>query len=307
MVLAVIITLVAISKSFGLSITEIPSYVHSGKYGQLFFFDEMWKDGNNFWKQIISGALIALAMTGLDQDMMQKNLSCKSLKDAQKNMLMFCILLVIVNFIFLYLGAMLFEFAELNAVSIPERPDHLYPTLALNYLPPTVGILFILGLIAAAYSSADSALTALTTAFCIDFLNFDKVDTTQTNEERKKTRLIVHVGFSLLLFAVILLFNALPKDSSIINQIFVAAGYTYGPLLGLFFFGMFFKTRTPSGTSIIISCIAAPIFSYLLNNGLKDVFSFGSTILAVNGLLTLGLLYLSSIISPSKKPDTLVD
>jgi len=307
MVLAVIITLVAISKSFGLSITEIPSYVHNGKYGQLFFFDEMWKDGNNFWKQIISGALIALAMTGLDQDMMQKNLSCKSLKDAQKNMLMFCILLVIVNFIFLYLGAMLFEFAELNAVSIPERPDHLYPTLALNYLPPTVGILFILGLIAAAYSSADSALTALTTAFCIDFLNFDKVDNTQTNEERKKTRLIVHIGFSFLLFAVILLFNALPKDSSIINQIFVAAGYTYGPLLGLFFFGMFFKTRTPSGTSIIISCITAPVLSYLLNNGLKDVFSFGSTILAVNGLLTLGLLYLSSTISPSRKPDTLLD
>ena len=301
MVLAVIITLYAISKSFGLSMADIPAHVHSGKYGQLFFFDEMWKDGNNFWKQVISGALIALAMTGLDQDMMQKNLSCRTLKDAQKNMLMFCVLLVIVNFIFLYLGAMLFEYADLNAVQIPERPDHLYPTLALNYLPSAVGILFILGLIAAAYSSADSALTALTTAFCIDFLDFEEDN--KSAENKKRTRLIVHVGFSLLLFAVILLFNALPKDSSVINQIFVAAGYTYGPLLGLFFFGMFFKERTPSGISIIITCIAAPILSFMLNNALKDVFSFGSTILAVNGALTLGLLYLSSIIHPAIKPN----
>lgn len=301
MVLAVIITLYAISKSFGLSMADIPAHVHSGKYGQLFFFDEMWKDGNNFWKQVISGALIALAMTGLDQDMMQKNLSCRTLKDAQKNMLMFCVLLVIVNFIFLYLGAMLFEYADLNAVQIPERPDHLYPTLALNHLPSAVGILFILGLIAAAYSSADSALTALTTAFCIDFLDFEEDN--KSAENKKRTRLIVHVGFSLLLFTVILLFNALPKDSSVINQIFVAAGYTYGPLLGLFFFGMFFKERTPSGISIIITCIAAPILSFMLNNALKDVFSFGSTILAVNGALTLGLLYLSSIIHPAIKPN----
>ena len=240
-------------------------------------------------------------MTGLDQDMMQKNLSCRTLKDAQKNMLMFCVLLVIVNFIFLYLGAMLFEYADLNAVQIPERPDHLYPTLALNHLPSAVGILFILGLIAAAYSSADSALTALTTAFCIDFLDFEEDN--KSAENKKRTRLIVHVGFSLLLFAVILLFNALPKDSSVINQIFVAAGYTYGPLLGLFFFGMFFKERTPSGISIIITCIAAPILSFMLNNALKDVFSFGSTILAVNGALTLGLLYLSSIIHPAIKPN----
>ena len=301
MVLAVIITLYAISKSFGLSMADIPAHVHNGKYGQLFFFDEMWKDGNNFWKQVISGALIALAMTGLDQDMMQKNLSCRTLKDAQKNMLMFCVLLVIVNFIFLYLGAMLFEYADLNAVQIPERPDHLYPTLALNYLPSAVGILFILGLIAAAYSSADSALTALTTAFCIDFLDFEEDN--KSAENKKRTRLIVHIGFSLLLFAVILLFNALPKDSSVINQIFVAAGYTYGPLLGLFFFGMFFKERTPSGISIIITCIAAPVLSFMLNNALKDDFSFGSTILAVNGALTLGLLYLSSIVHPAIKPN----
>lgn len=301
MVLAVIITLYAISKSFGLSMADIPAHVHSGKYGQLFFFDEMWKDGNNFWKQVISGALIALAMTGLDQDMMQKNLSCRTLKDAQKNMLMFCVLLVIVNFIFLYLGAMLFEYADLNTVQIPERPDHLYPTLALNHLPSAVGILFILGLIAAAYSSADSALTALTTAFCIDFLDFEKDN--KSAEHKKRTRLIVHIGFSLLLFTVILLFNALPKDSSVINQIFVAAGYTYGPLLGLFFFGMFFREKTPSGVSIIITCIAAPVLSFMLNNALKDVFSFGSTILAVNGALTLGLLYLSSIIHPAIKPN----
>jgi SSS family transporter len=307
MLLAVVITLFAIAKSFDLSILDIPAHVHNSQYGQLFFVDELWKDGNNFWKQLISGALIALAMTGLDQDMMQKNLSCKSLKDAQKNMLTFCILLVIVNFIFLYLGAMLYEYAEINAVAIPERPDHLYPTLALNYLPSIVGILFVLGLIAAAYSSADSALTALTTAFCIDFLDFDKNEKTHTPEYRKRTRLAVHIGFSLLLFIVIQLFNMLPKDSSVINQIFVAAGYTYGPLLGLFFFGMFFKEKTPNGISIIITCIAAPVLSYVLNNSIKEVFSFGSTILAVNGLLTIGLLYISSITSSANNNEKVLD
>jgi SSS family transporter len=300
MILAVILTLYAIGNSMGIGITDIPEFVHNGQFGQMIFTDKLWSDGNNFWKQLISGALIALAMTGLDQDMMQKNLSCKTLKDAQKNMLVFCVLLVFVNLIFLYMGAMLYEYAALEAIIVPERPDHLYPTIALNHLGPLVGVFFVLGLIAAAYSSADSALTALTTAFCIDFLKFET--STKTAEEQKRTRLIVHVAFSLILFIVILLFNALPKDSSIINQIFVAAGYTYGPLLGLFVFGLLFKELKPSATAIIGICISAPILSYLLNESLKNTFSFGSTILAVNGVLTFILLYAFSKIYSLTQP-----
>ena len=295
MILAVVITLISISQSFGISLTDIPSYVANSDYGQMFFFDSLWKDGNNFWKQLISGALIALAMTGLDQDMMQKNLSCKNLKDAQKNMLTFCILLVFVNLIFLYLGAMLYEFANINQIATPERPDHLYPTIALGYLSPAVGVLFVLGLIAAAYSSADSALTALTTAFCIDFLGFNKKDTEQNESKlsQKQKRLIVHIGFSLLLFTVIIVFNNLPKDSSIINHIFKAAGYTYGPLLGLFLFGLIDRNSQVNGKLIIAICALAPVCSYLIDSALSDVFSFGSTILAVNGGLTFILLFLS--------------
>ena len=163
-------------------------------------------------------------MTGLDQDMMQKNLTCKNLSDAQKNIFWFCVILVIANLLFLSLGALLYIYSESLNIPIPQRSDDLYPLLALNNLGEMTSIIFLLGIIAAAYSSADSALTSLTTSFCIDFLNIDK------SSNKKRIRFFVHIGFSIILFIVILIFKEI-NDESVINSIFKAAGYTYGPLV----------------------------------------------------------------------------
>jgi Na+/proline symporter len=180
-----------------------------------------------------------------------------------------------------------------EGIEIPERSDLLYPTLAIDYLGPFVGILFILGLIAAAYSSADSALTALTTAFCIDFLDFKS--SKKSEEEKKKTRLKVHVGFSVLLLFVIVAFKALDNDA-VINQLFIAAGYTYGPLLGMFSFGMMTK-RVVNDKMVLLVCILAPFLSYLINSNsdlLLGGFDFGNMIIALNGVITfIGLWVIS--------------
>jgi len=195
-------------------------------------------------------------MTGLDQDMMQKNLTCKSLGDAQKNVAVFSVVLVIANFMFLTLGALLYIYAAKQGIAIPERTDLLFPEIALNHLGPTIGIVFILGLIAAAYSSADSALTALTTSFCIDFLDFEK-EGKYTETEKRNTRLLVHVAFSFILLLVIVVAEAL-SAGAVINELFTAAGYTYGPILGLFAFGIFTKYKIfDKGAAVI--CVLAPI------------------------------------------------
>jgi len=167
-------------------------------------------------------------MTGLDQDMMQKNLTCRTLGDAQKNMFSFSFVLIFVNILFLTLGALLYIYANNNGVEVPARTDQLFPLIAIEHLSPIVGVFFILGLIAAAYSSADSALTSLTTSFCVDFLGMDKDNTTAHD---KSTRFKVHIGFSVALFIVIMVFNSF-NDDSVLNKIFEVAGYTYGPILG---------------------------------------------------------------------------
>ena len=229
-------------------------------------------------------------MTGLDQDMMQKNLSCKSIGDAQKNMFTFSIILVFANIIFLSLGALLYIYANEMAIAIPERTDQLFPTLALNHLPAATGVIFILGLIAAAYSSADSALTALTTSFCVDFLNFEKKDH-RTEKELKRTRLMVHVGFSILLLFTILFFNSL-DNSAVISKLFVWAGYTYGPILGMFAYGILTRWQLRD-IYVLPICIIAPILSYIINANsatLLNGFQFGHMIILLNGIITfLGL------------------
>ena len=262
-------------------------------YTKMFFFEGGWGDANNFFKQFISGALIAVVMTGLDQDMMQKNLTCKSLGDAQKNMFTFSFILIFANLLFLSLGALLYVYANAKGVPMPDTTDLLYPTIALEYLGPTIGILFVLGLIAAAYSSADSALTSLTTSFCIDFLNFKNSDNSE--EDKKRTRVKVHLGFSVLLLLVIVGVKATGNDA-IINQLFVYAGYTYGPLLGLFAFGMI-TSRIANDKFILLICIAAPLLSYIINSNSQSWlggFQFGSMIIALNGILTfIGLWMIS--------------
>ena len=302
MLLAVILTVIVIGQKLDLSFVGLVQTVKDSDYSQIFYFEGGWGEKKNFFKQFLAGASIAIVMTGLDQDMMQKNLSCKSIGEAQKNMFWFSIVLVFANLLFLTLGALLYIYAGEVGIEMPTQlvngemkpaTDLLYPTIALQHLTPTIGIVFILGLIAAAYSSADSALTALTTSFCIDFLDFEKKE--DTDGSMKKTRFIVHLGFSLLLFLVILVFWNI-NNKAVIAQIFTVAGYTYGPLLGLYSFGFFMKRKIQDRLAPVV-CIAAPIITYVLNSYSELLlfgYKFDFELLIVNGLITfLGLLIIS--------------
>jgi Na+/proline symporter len=293
MLLAVILTIAYIGRELDTGFTGAFELVRNSEYSQLFFFKGGWEDPNNFFKQFLSGALIAIVMTGLDQDMMQKNLSCKTLPEAQKNVYTFSAILVFANLLFLSLGALLYLYAAHINLEIPQKTDQLYPLIAMSHLPPVIGIAFIVGLIAAAYSSADSALTALTTSFCIDFLNFEK--SKKTEHTKKRQRIFVHIGFSILLLIVILLFNTI-NDEAVINGLFKAAGYTYGPILGLFAFGLLTRLRVKDRWVIPVA-VLAPAFAYLIDSHSEqwlNGFTFGFFILAVNGGLTfLGLLLIS--------------
>jgi len=286
MLSALIITIVIITDKMNISLYESFHMVKNSSYSNIFYFD--WRAGNDFFKQFISGAFIAIVMTGLDQDMMQKNLTCRNLNDAQKNIFWFCVILVIANLLFLFLGALLYLYSDSVNFQLPTSTDDLYPLLALNELGFLTSIIFILGIIAAAYSSADSALTSLTTSFCIDFLDIQK------RNNKRKTRLLVHIGFSILLFIVILIFNEI-NDESVINSIFKAAGYTYGPLLGLFSFGIFTKYKIKD-KFVFFVCLISPLISYLINIYSEELlfgYRFGFEILLLNGLLTfLGLYFI---------------
>lgn len=293
MLTAVGLTITAIGSALDMNISGLWGELKNAGYSQMFYFEGGWSDPNNFFKQFISGALIAIVMTGLDQDMMQKNLTCKSLGDAQKNIFTFSVILIFANLVFLCLGGLLYVYAAKEGIDIPEKTDLLYPMIALQHLGPAVGVIFVLGLVAAAYSSADSALTALTTSFCIDFMDFERKE--RTEAEKKSIRLKVHIAFSILLFLVIVIFKALNNDA-IINELFTAAGYTYGPLLGLFTFGLF-TSRIVHDKYVWVICVAAPVLAYLINRNsdiLLGGFQFGFLIVALNGLLTfVGLWFLS--------------
>lgn len=285
MLLAVFVSIYAISSQLDLKLFDTIQLINDSEYSKVFFFDD-WRDPKFFWKQFMAGAFIAIVMTGLDQDMMQKNLSCRSLKDAKKNMYSFSLVLVVVNLLFLALGALLYIYASQSGISIPAKGDDLFPTIAIEgHLGIFVGICFILGLIAAAYSSADSALTALTTSVCVDLLEFNG----GKNESQK--RKWVHVLMSLILFVVILVFSFI-ADDSVIASLFKVAGYTYGPLLGLYFFGLYFKYSIKDKYVPFI-CIASPVITYIIGENsewLLNGYQFGFELILINGLLTfLGL------------------
>ncbi|MCC5929720.1 MAG: sodium:solute symporter [Cyclobacteriaceae bacterium] len=296
MLLAVAISILIIQKELDISLMSLPAAISESGYGRIFEWD--WRSGQNFFKQFFSGAFIVIVMTGLDQDMMQKNLTCRSLPEAQKNMLWFSLSLLLINLMFLALGALLFMYAGHHDIAVPSRTDDLYPMLAIDHFSTLAGVFFILGIIAAAYSSADSALTALTTSFCVDFLQFERKE----EALRKRTRIVVHIGFSFLVLVVIMIFKAL-NDESVINSLFKIAGYTYGPLLGLFSYGLF--TKKPLRDKWVpLVCTISIIMSYLLNlnseqwlNGYK----FGFELLIVNGFFTFtGLWLLSLGVRPSE-------
>ena len=296
MLVAVVITIWFVKDSLDYGWDELVSKVTSDSRSTIFNWD--WQSKNNFFKQFFAGAFIAIVMTGLDQDMMQKNLTCKTIGDAQKNMFWFSIILVFVNMLFLTMGLLLFQFAEASMIEIPARTDSLYPILATQHFALIGGVVFLLGITAAAYSSADSALTALTTSFCVDFLGFKS----ENYHSKTTTRKWVHFGFSIILFGVILIFNSI-NDQSVITSIFVAAGYTYGPLLGLFSFGILTK-RKLKDQWVMIVCVAAPVMSYIINRNSIDWlwgYKFGFEILILNGILTfLGLWMISSSSSNEK-------
>ncbi len=270
-----------------MQIDNLFSYIADNKLSKTFFFEDI-KAGNYFWKRFFAGAFIAIVMTGLDQDMMQKNLTCRNLKDAQKNIFWFTIVLVIVNFFFLALGILLTDYATANEIN--AHKDQLFPTIAMSgKLGLATSLFFLLGLIAAAYSSADSALTSLTTSFSIDILEIDKKD---NEEEKEKTRKKIHILFSLILIVTILFFKYVIADDSVISNIFKAAGYTYGPLLGLYAFGLFTNFNVKDKLVPVI-CIISPFLAFEINYLTNYLwkFDFEFFILILNGLLTfLGLL-----------------
>ena len=300
LVTAVVLTIVLISQELGLSFGDLVRTVKDNSMSQVFFWDA--NDPKNFYKQFISGAFIAIVMTGLDQDLMQKNLTCKNIGEAQKNMFWFTVTLVFVNFMFLSLGVLLYVFAKREGIEIPTRTDDLYPMLALNHLGLVVGITFLLGITAATYASADSALTALTTSFCIDFMNVEK----RPEAERSRIKYIVHIGFSLLFYVVILIFRQV-NSKEVITAVFDIAGYTYGPLLGLYAFGMFNK-RPVMDRAVPFICLASPVLTYFVNENSAAWFGgyqFGFERLLLNGLFTFVGLWAVSKPVRTENPITL--
>ena len=297
LITTLVMTLYIIGGKLGLDLGGIIKTVSSSPKSQIFFFENGWADAKNFFKQFLSGASICIVMSGLDQDIMQKNLTVKTLKGAQINMMSYGILLAFINLLFLSLGILLFMYAQQNNIAIPSvngtpRTDLLFPTIALQYSTPTIGVLFFLGILASTYASADSALTALTTAFCIDFLGFQKKEDTESTS----TRTWVHFGFSVLLFFIIIIFYII-NDSSVIEAIYKAASYTYGPLLGLFAFGFLTKNKIRDNLAPYICC-ASPILTYIINaNSVKwfNGYKFDFELLILNGLITfVGLWAIST-------------
>ena len=302
---AVVICTVIISQAlhvdfFGLfDKISATSAANGESMSKIFYFDDPLAK-TYFPKQFFGGMFLAIAMTGLDQDLMQKNLTCRTIKDAQKNMYSFTAVLVVTNFLFLLLGGALFVYAESKGVALPMAgdkviTDHVFPTLALNNFGTIAGIFFLLGITASSYASADSALAALTTGFCIDFLNFNK----REEKQKQRLKLIVHIGFSVLFLLIILgtkWYVDSNPDTDLIGLILTIAGYTYGPLLGLFSFGIFTKRKLME-IGVPLVCIAVPLICYWLDKNSTELFNgynFGYELLIVNGLLTfLGLWIIS--------------
>jgi Na+/proline symporter len=293
MILAVILSIYFINENLGWTFGEFLASSELKQFSDVFVTDSFLERGH-FIKSFVGGMFITICMTGLDQDMMQKNLTCKSLKDAQKNMISFSVVLVIVTFLFMLLGALLYIYANKNNIAMPlmdgqPRTDLLFPEIALNGgLGITLAITFMLGLIAAAYSSADSALTSLTTSFCVDFLDIEK----KPKEEQKSIRKKAHIGMSIMLVIVIIIFKYV-LTSNVIDSLLTVAGYTYGPLLGLFAFGIFTKYQVKDKYVWIVALCSAVLIAVIGNIPPENLggYVLGYELLPINGLLTfIGLI-----------------
>jgi SSS family transporter len=292
LILAALVTIYSITTAMDLTLGESVSKVVEHEYFKVFNWDS--KSGSNFYKQFIAGIFIAIAMMGLDQNMMQKTLTCKNQWDAQKNTLTFSLILAMTQFLFLGLGILLYVYADSIQVTLPIGEqgqfldtDTLFPNLAINHLGLIAGISFLLGIIAASFSSVDSALTALTTSFTYDFMDMSE----KSSKDKKKLKNRVLFGFSVIVFMIIMIFSGSRGD--VISLIFNVAGYTYGPLLGLFLFGMF-SSFSVKDKWVPLICIVAPISTYVLSIYLKNSFNFdfGFISIAVNGLFTITGLFI---------------
>jgi len=288
MILALIVTVWFISGSLGLGAGGLMRSLSDRGYAQVFNTD--WHSPSFFLKQILSGAFITIAMTGLDQEMMQKNISCRSLRDAQKNMVVFSITLVLVNLLFLILGGSLYLYLTANNTPLPAKPDAVFPTIALQYLPPFVGLIFIIGLVSALFPSADGAMTALTSSFCIDVLGLEKQNI--SDEAKTRTRKTVHLTVVFIFLACILFFKWI-NTGSVISLILKIAGYTYGPLVALYMLGLYSKVKFKEPLVPII-CICAPIITYIIDTISASVlggYKMGFEIAFVNvGITLIGLM-----------------
>jgi len=290
---AVILCMYEISKNMNLGFGSMVKTITDSDLSRIWFFDS-WADSRYFFKQFFAGVFTTITMTGLDQDQMQKNLSCRNLKDAKKNMVSYSLAFLPINLIFLSLGVLLVLFAQQNGVPIPEHTDDLFPTIATGinpatgelYLSAAAGVLFLLGILSAAYSSADSALTALTTSFTVDILGIKNDD-----KKLQTKRMYVHIGMALMLGVVIVLFRVI-NNQSVIKSIYTVAGYTYGPLLGLFAFGIFTKRNIRDRLAPIVALLS-PVLCYIISANSEQWlwgYKFGFEILILNGLITfLGL------------------
>lgn len=302
LIFGVIFSIISIVNQLDISWFDVPKIINQSPLSHLFEWD--WMHKNNFFKQFIGGIFIAVAMTGLDQNMMQKNLSVKTLKDSQKNIFWFSLVMVATNLIFLSLGVLLYYYADFLQIQLPLKEDgsvftdRVFPTLALKYLGIGASISFIVGLAAATFSSADSVLTTLTTSYYVDFLKL------KPSDENKKLRRILHLLFALILLFLILIINSL-QQTTIIDLVLKIAGYTYGPLLGLFFFGIWSKRQIQDFWIPIIG-ITAPILTWMIDNYVSNIvlyfisnsnFQLGNLVLLLNGAITFILLYIFSFSS----------
>ena len=295
----VILSIVAIMSKLDLSIPEAVRKIKESQYSRVFFWD--WKEKSFFFKQFFSGAFVAVVMTGLDQNMMQKNLSCKSLGEAQKNIYWFSVVLVLVNLFFVSLGALLYIFIQEQGIIPPVNletgmimTDKIFPMLALGHLGVFAALIFIIGLTAATFSSADSVLTTLTTSFSIDILGIERKPFSEI--KKKKIRHMVHISFGVILLVTILLCELVNK-TSVLDAIFTVAAYTYGPLLGMFAFGLFTKISVKDNWVPVI-CLISPLLCYLLNQYSQELlngYKFGYELLILNGALTFGGLLLAKV------------
>ncbi|MBV2228708.1 MULTISPECIES: sodium:solute symporter [Sphingobacterium] len=306
LLLAVVLSIYFMADGLGWTVTEAFEKVKESTYSKVFIWENLLGDPRNIWKHVIGGIFVTIAMTGLDQDLMQKNLSMKTIKEAQTNMMTFTGIFVVINLFFLAVGALLYFYADANGINIADlgKSDYLYPEIALRHLSIVPGIIFMMGLTAATFATTDSALTALTTSYCVDFLNFNKKEN-PNDPKLVKQRNYVHFAFSIVMLLVILLFHVI-NDESVVSAIFKIAGYTYGPLLGLFSFGILTKMRVKDNLVPYI-CVVSPILMYLLTTYLLPLteYKIGFELIVYNGLTTFILLWLTS---PGKvrKPMTAV-